>query len=229
MTGQRALVVLCAAAAILTAASCGGGGRPAAAPAPPPATPAPSPQAPDEEKAAPPEPPLERTAVTLYFPSATGDGLAPEPREIFKTKTPSDRAKQILSDLISGPTTDGALAALPSGTRLRQVYVLDDGTAYADFSADLLSASAGGSDDEIRTVYSVVDSLALNVPEIRHVGILVEGRPCETLSGHVDLRYPLAADRSLIEGAPPGPAPGEEPPPAGPPGTAPSPESTTEV
>ncbi len=150
------------------------------------------------------EPPLDRTSVTLFFPSATGDGLASEDREIFATPLPEDRVKQILSDLITGPATDAALPAVPPGTRLRQVYVLKDGTAYADFSTDLLAAAeSGGSTDEILAVYAIVNSVAMNVPGIARVGILVEGRPCETLGGHVDLRRPLRADPSLVETPPP--------------------------
>jgi spore germination protein GerM len=187
-----------------------------------PAEAAKAPAAPSEGSAKAPEAepePLGRATVTLYFPSATSELLAGEPREIFATPLPADRAKQILSDLISGPTTEAALPALPAGTRLRQVYVLEDGTAYADFSTELIAGGGGGSDDEIQAVYAIVNSVALNVPEIVRVGILVEGRPCETLSGHLDLRRPLRADPTLLE-----PPPGEtEPPKEGEPTPSPAP------
>ena len=38
-----------------------------------------------------------------------------------------------------------------------------DGTAYLDFSEDLAAAIGGGSMRELLTVYSIVDSVVLNV------------------------------------------------------------------
>lgn len=142
--------------------------------------------------------PLARMVVHVYFPSAAGWGLSGEPREIFETAQAADRAKQILAEILSGPQTESSVPAIPDGTSLRQVYVLEDGTAYVDFSRELRERLGGGSAREILAVYAIVDSLVLNVPEIRRVGILVEGEPCETLNGHLDLRRPFRADPSLI-------------------------------
>ncbi len=144
--------------------------------------------------------PIRRLNVLIYYPAARRDGLIGEPREIFKTAAPGDRAKQILADLISGPATNEGLHALPPGTRLRQVFVLEDGTAYIDFSSDLKQGIAGGTVEELLTVYSIVNSVALNIPEIRRVGILINGKPVDTLNGHLDLRRPLPPDSSLIVG-----------------------------
>jgi spore germination protein GerM len=141
-----------------------------------------------------------KTTVTLYFPSAAGDTLAVETREIVETKLPADRGAQIVAALIDGPKSDKALPVVPEGTTLRRLWVERDGNAYADFSEELASGAIGGSTDEILTVYAIVDSLTSNVPEIRRVAILVAGRELETL-GHLDLRRPLPPDLSL---APPG-------------------------
>lgn len=152
-----------------------------------------------ESEAEPVDEAMRRLNVLVYFPSGESDALIGEPREIFMTSAPGDRAKQILADLISGPEDERALRAVPRGTRLLQVYVLEQGTAYVDFSAELKRGMGGGSTEELFTVYSIVNSVALNVPEIRRVGILIEGRPVETLNGHVDLRRPLPPDLSIIE------------------------------
>jgi spore germination protein GerM len=142
--------------------------------------------------------PMRLLNVLVYFPSAKGRGLIGEPHEIFMTTAPGDRAKQILADLISGPATKRALRALPPGTRLRQVYVLEQGTAYVDFSEDLERGLGGGSTEELFTVYAVVNSVALNIPEIRRVAILINGEPVDTLNGHLDLRRPLSPDLSIV-------------------------------
>ena len=146
--------------------------------------------------------PLAKASVKLYFPSAVADTLAVETREIIDTKRPAERAAQIVTALIDGPQTDRALPAFPEGTTLRRLWVEQDGNAYADFSEELASGAAGGSADEILTVYAIVDSLTANVPEIRRVGILVAGRERETL-GHLDLRRPLLPDLSLAPPATP--------------------------
>jgi spore germination protein GerM len=140
---------------------------------------------------------VPRGHVQVYFPSAEGSGLVAEEREIFTTPASGDRIKQIVSDLLSGPTDDRALAAVPPGTRLRQAYVVAGGTAYLDFSSEL-TRLGGGSTTELLTVYAIIDSVVANVPEVKKVGLLVEGAPIETLNGHMDLRRPLAGDLSLI-------------------------------
>lgn len=140
--------------------------------------------------------PIAKASVTLYFPSASGNALTEETREIVETKQPADRGAQILAALLDGPQTEAALPACPEGTMLRRVWVERDGDAYADFSEELASGITGGSADEILTVFAIVDSLTTNVPEIRRVGILVAGRERETL-GHLDLRRPLLPDLSL--------------------------------
>jgi spore germination protein GerM len=139
--------------------------------------------------------------VEVYFPSASRDGLVGEFREIFSTATPGDRAKQIVADLISGPTTGKCLRAVPKSTRLRQVYVLADGTAYIDFSPELTEGIGGGSMKELLTVYSIVDSVAFNVREVQRVAILVNGQPIETMNGHLDLRSPLKPNPRWILGS----------------------------
>jgi spore germination protein GerM len=140
---------------------------------------------------------VPRGHVQVYFPSAEGSGLVAEEREIFTTPESGDRIKQIVSDLISGPTDDRALAAVPPGTRLRQAYVVAGGVAYLDFSSEL-TRLGGGSTTELLTVYAIIDSVVANVPGVKKVGLLVEGAPIETLNGHMDLRRPLGGDLTLI-------------------------------
>lgn len=159
---------------------------------------APSPETETKEET---DKPLRTATVEIYFPSASSDGLVGEFRQIFDTVSPGDRAKQIVADLISGPTSDDCLRAVPPNTRLRQVYVLNDGTAYVDFSSALTEGIGGGSMKELLTVYAIVDSVAFGVREVQRVGILVNGRPLETMNGHLDLSRPLKPNSRLILGS----------------------------
>ena len=195
----RRLVVLAASLLVVTLPACSGDDKsqPESVPASPPEN-----VVANEAEALPEDtPPLAKSSVTLYFPASDGATLTAETREIVDTKRPADRGAQILAALLEGPKAPGALPAVPAGTTLRQLWVRDDGNAYADFSEDLMGVATGGSSDEILTVYAIVDSLAANVPEIRRVGILVAGRERETL-GHLDLRRPLPPDLTLVAAAP---------------------------
>ena len=69
-------------------------------------------------------------------------------------------------------------------------------------------AHAGGSLEEIFTVYALVNALTSNLPEIRAVQILIEGQEVDTLAGHVDLRHPLEQNMKWVS------QPGDDEPPA---------------
>ena len=155
-------------------------------------------EAPPDEPAEPSLDPLPRRSVDIYFPSTVADGLVVEAREIFDTATPGDQVKQIVNDLLSEPTREKARRAVAAGTRLRQVYVLDEGVAWLDFTSDLTDGLGGGSMSELLAVYAIVDSVVANVPQVRRVGILIEGHQVETLNGHLDLKRPLRPDYSLV-------------------------------
>lgn len=197
MTGRPSPAPALLLAGLLLLAGCGGPGEESATA--PSAEPEPAADRPVEGEEIEPAAPLPRNTVEVYFPAADSDGLIGEFREIFDTPDPGDKVKQIIADLISGPAGEGTLRALPPATRLRQAYVLRNGIAYLDFTADLKEDIGGGSMEEILAVYSIVNSIVVNIPGVRRVGILVNGRPLATLNGHLDLRRPLPADFSLIE------------------------------
>ncbi|MBI1951545.1 MAG: GerMN domain-containing protein [Acidobacteria bacterium] len=165
--------------------------------------------APAGEGAAPPaegeaaEPPSftseqNRREVLLFFQEADGDSLGPERRKIFLTSSPADQAKQIVVELINGPQEPGLLPTLPPQTRLRGLYLDRGGTAYVDLSSEVADLHPGGTGEEIATIYSLVDSLTYNLPEIKRVRILVNGEERETLKNHLDLRRDYRKDLSIV-------------------------------
>ncbi|MBW1996057.1 MAG: GerMN domain-containing protein, partial [Deltaproteobacteria bacterium] len=96
-----------------------------------------------------------------------------------------------------GPT-EGLVPTIPQGTHVRALYVLDDGTAFVDLSEAVSEHHPGGSKSELLTVFSIVNSLVLNISEINAVKILVEGRETSTLAGHIDIRFPFKANMLLV-------------------------------
>ena len=183
------------------AAQPGGEGAPPAAPAAPgsPAA-APSPAA----TATPVETPSftseqNRREVTLFFQEIDSESLGPEKRKIFLTSSVADQAKQIVVELINGPLEKGLLPTLPTQTRLRGLYLDRSGTAYLDLSSELVDFHPGGTDEEIATIFSIVDSLIYNLPQIKRVHILVNGEERDTLKSHLDLRRDYAKDMSIVD------------------------------
>ncbi len=140
----------------------------------------------------------ETRTITLFFMSAGDDLLHPEERQVLLTSTaPNDVARAIVEEIIKG-SEKGLLNALPEGTKVRQVYITSDGTAYVDFSRHITTGNYFGSSGEMAAVYSVVNSLAFNLKSVKRVAFLVEGNEKETLGGHVDLSRPFQPDFSLV-------------------------------
>jgi spore germination protein GerM len=137
--------------------------------------------------------------VTLFFASATGDGLVREGREIAPCDELSDCLESILEELINGPVGD--LAPVLPLTGMFNSVQLDGNLARVDFAEELLEALPSGSSSELLAAYAVVNSLAFNYPQVQQVLFTVDGKPLETLKGHLDLRKPLAPDFSLENGA----------------------------
>lgn len=141
--------------------------------------------------------PAGRVEVSLFFLSDDDDLLHRETREIVAGPTPADEAERALEELIKGSEKD-YLSPLPPQTRVRQVFVNKDGTAYVDFGKEIMEKFSYGSSSELAAVYAVVNTLAVNFRPIKRVVILVEGAERETLGGHVDLSRPFAANLALV-------------------------------
>jgi len=140
-----------------------------------------------------------RREVTLFFQEATSEYLGPERRKIFLTSSVADQAKQIVVELITGPLEKGLLPTLPSQTRLRGLYLDRSGTAFVDLSSEVTDFHPGGTDEEIATIFSLVDSLVYNLPGIKRVHILVNGEERESLKSHLDLRRDYSKDMSIVD------------------------------
>lgn len=135
--------------------------------------------------------------VSLYFIGEDGKSLATEKRMIHAGGL-EDEVSETVRAVIEGPKT-GLDRTIPEGTALLGVKI-KDGVATADFSPELKEKHWGGSSAEIQTVYSIVNSIAVNFPEIKKVRILVAGQKQDTIAGHIDISEPIAPDRSFIKG-----------------------------
>ena len=116
---------------------------------------------------------------------AYGDGVDAQAREIINTQM-----AQVAEPLVS---------AIPRGTTLRAVFITKSGDAYVDLSREARTAHPGGTVNELLTVYTIVNALTANLPAVTAVQLLVDGKEVDTLSGHVDLRRPLAKNLTWVQ------------------------------
>jgi len=139
---------------------------------------------------------IRKITATLYYVSEDGMTLTPLQREVPFFTAVADQARAIVeAQLAPAPPL---VSAIPADTRLRDVFVTERGDAFVDLSGEVSSKHGGGSFDELFAVYTIVDALTVNLPAIKRVQILVDGKEVDTLAGHVDLRHPLAKSLDWI-------------------------------
>jgi spore germination protein GerM len=139
----------------------------------------------------------ERKIVTLYFSGEEEEYLTGEKREISNKGSAQEEAKEVIDELIKGPKGK-LIRTLPPRTKLLAVQIDERGVAKVNFDRALSRDHPGGSSAEIMTVYSIVNSLTLNFPQIKKVQILIEGRG-ESITGHLVLDRPISSRTDLIK------------------------------
>jgi spore germination protein GerM len=158
-----------------------------------------------------PEPPPSHgtvisRSITLFF-VADGTRLVREARELDACDDAAGCLKNVLDELLSGPV--GAFdTAVPEGTSVKTMHI-DGSLATVDFNRAFAEAVAPGSSAEMMAVYSVVNTVTANFPQIQMVKINVDGETNIRLR-HLDLSEPLSSDFSLeqLPMAPPEKHPG---------------------
>ena len=139
----------------------------------------------------------DQSIVHLYFADRENRFLIAEDRAVLHPDEPADLGRTIIKELIAGPR-EGLMQTIPAGAKPRAFYITQDGTAYVDLTGEIAEEHPGGVKSELLTIYSIVNSLILNIPEINAVKILINGGESLTLAGHIDLRFPFKADMLLI-------------------------------
>jgi len=150
-----------------------------------------------EAPAATPGAPSRTIKARLFYVSDDGAQLTGVERDVPYAEG-TEQAREIVNAQIA-PAAAPLVSAVPPGTMLRAVYITERGDAYVDLSSELVAAHTGGTLNELLTVYTIVDALTVNLPAVQAVQILIDGKEVETLTGHVDLRQPLAKNLGLVQ------------------------------
>jgi hypothetical protein len=150
---------------------------------------------------APVAPPVSGPAqdVTLY--------VAYDDREILKAQSfriplpsePQARASELLRFLVA--IYDGSPSPHPlgKGSEVRNVYIVNPDLAVIDLNGAFATGHPSGVLVEELTVASLVESLSANLPVIKRVKIVADGKTQATLAGHADLEglYDVSAVHEL--------------------------------
>lgn len=138
-----------------------------------------------------------RIRASLYYVAEDGLRLTAVDADVPYGTTPADQARALIEAQLQ-PAPAPLAQAIAEGTRVRQIFVAEDGTAFVDLSKEAVVNHRGGSLDELFAVYAIVNAVTVNLPAIKGVQILVEGQEVDTLAGHVDLRHPLARNMRWV-------------------------------
>ena len=140
----------------------------------------------------------EKQIVQIYFSDQQERFLRAEKRYVVKEKDAAGQAREITHALLDGSKTE-LVNTFPKGVEVREVTLSDAGTtASVSFSKNLTKLYQGGSASEMATIYSLTNSITQNIPSIKKVKILVEGRELSSIKGHISTRKAFSPDLELI-------------------------------
>jgi len=139
----------------------------------------------------------ERQIVEIYFSDQQERFLKPEKRHVVKEDNIEAQVKEIVIALLDGSKT-GLVDTFPKGVTVGEIQIMEDGTASVSFSKHLIKNYPGSSASEMATIYSLTNSITQNVPNIKKVKILVDGKEISSIKGHISTREAFSPDTELI-------------------------------
>lgn len=152
---------------------------------------------------APVAPAVPRIKATLYFASEDGLRLVPVENEVALAEGVVAQARSIVEAQLAAAAPAPLVSTIPKGATLRGIFVSQRNEAFVDLDPSIRTAHPGGTLQELMTVYTIVNALLTNLPNLQDVQILIGGQEVDTLAGHVDLRRPLRKNEGLINEKPP--------------------------
>jgi len=139
----------------------------------------------------------EKQVTVIYFSDQQERFLKPEKRYVFKEDDVAEQTKEIVKALLDGSKT-GLVSTFPKGLTVKDVRIVDNEIALVNFSKSLTKLHPGGAASEMATIYSLTDSITQNIPAIKKVKILVEGKEISSIKGHISARNAFSPDPELI-------------------------------
>jgi len=145
-----------------------------------------------------PATPGRKIKARLFYVGDDGTRLTSVERDVAYGEGTDEQAREIVAAQVA-PVVEPLVSAIPPGTTLRAVFITKSGDAYVDLSREARTSHPGGTVNELLTVYTIVNALTANLPAVTAVQVLIDGKEVDTLSGHVDLRRPLAKNLAWVQ------------------------------
>jgi hypothetical protein len=139
----------------------------------------------------------EKQIAIIYFSDPQERFLMPEKRYVIKEEDPALQAKEIVKALLEG-SKERLVNTFPAGVTIRDVKMDDGGTAFVNFNKNLTKLHPGGSTAEMASIYSLTNSITENVPDVKKVKILMEGKELLSIKGHISTKNAFRPDPELI-------------------------------
>jgi hypothetical protein len=139
----------------------------------------------------------EKWLVTLYFSDANERFLTPEKRQIPKEKDTAGQARELVKALLDGSKTQ-LVNTFPAHTELQNVKIEAGRKAFVSFNKSFVKNHPKGSTSEMATIYSLTNTLTANLPDLKEVTLLVDGKELSSIGGHVDTRHPFTNNKDLL-------------------------------
>ena len=139
----------------------------------------------------------ERQVAILWFSDQQELLLVGEKRYIVKRGDAAAQAKEVIIALLDG-SKNGNVNTFPPGVSLQDVKIDEAGIAYVNFTSSLTKLHPGSSSTEMASINSLTNSLTQNVPEIKKVKILVEGKDLTSIKGHISTSKAFLPNPDLL-------------------------------
>jgi hypothetical protein len=145
-------------------------------------------------------PAVPRIKATLFFASEDGLYLVPTEREVPLAEGAVAQARSILEAQLAAEAQPPLVSTIPKGVTLRGIFVSERNEVFVDLDPSIRTSHPGGTLQELMTVYTIVNAVLANLPDLQEVQILIGGQEADTLAGHVDLRRPLRRNLTIVAG-----------------------------
>jgi len=139
----------------------------------------------------------EKQIAKIYFSDQQERFLKSEKRFVSKETDNALQVKEIVSALLDGSKA-GLVNTFPKGVSVKDVKMADEGIVSVNFSKNLINAYHGSSASEMATIYSLTNSITQNIPSVKKVKILVEGKEIPSIKGHISTSKAFSPDLELI-------------------------------
>jgi len=146
--------------------------------------------------------------VSIFFAAEQGHVLATESSVIEYTPRTVENCRRALQQIIAGPKQEFLLPLLPEQTRIRGLYLKQDGELVVDLSTEMLLAHHRPRSAEMEALmaFGIVNTMMQPQLQgedgmtVKQVRFLFDGAvPQELFPAHIDLGDPLVQDKRWVQ------------------------------